>query len=161
MEAADAPAEPATVRGVRTLCTLLHTLKFLPLFPPQLRPRFAALNRSPEGWDKNAGVNRRSKGGFSKCKALPGCGGTAPASSPNAELSLATDSSNSHVGGVMQKKAGDHWCPLGFFSPKVDWDRILLFHFWWGVVSSLSVHLTFPPFLSKVFRSSFGQTTSH
>jgi hypothetical protein len=28
--------------------------------------------------------------------------------SPQAELSLATDASNSHIGGVMQQKSGDH-----------------------------------------------------
>jgi hypothetical protein len=34
---------------------------------------------------------------------------------PNAELSLATDASDTHIGGVMQQKSGDHWL-LGFFS---------------------------------------------
>jgi hypothetical protein len=38
---------------------------------------------------------------------------------PNAELSLATDASDTHIGGVMQKKLGDHWRPLGFFSRKL------------------------------------------
>jgi hypothetical protein len=32
----------------------------------------------------------------------------------NAELSLATDTSDTHIGGVMQQKSGDHWRPLGF-----------------------------------------------
>ncbi len=31
---------------------------------------------------------------------------------PNAELSLATDASDTHIGGVMQQKSGDHWQPL-------------------------------------------------
>ncbi len=39
--------------------------------------------------------------------------------SPNAELSLATDASDAHIGGVMQQKSGDHWRPLGFFSRKL------------------------------------------
>ncbi len=34
---------------------------------------------------------------------------------PNAELSLATDASDTHIGGVMHKKSRDHWRPLGFF----------------------------------------------
>jgi hypothetical protein len=34
---------------------------------------------------------------------------------PTAELSLATDASDTHIGGVMQQKSGDHWQPLGFF----------------------------------------------
>jgi hypothetical protein len=38
---------------------------------------------------------------------------------PTAELYLATDAFDTHVGGVMQQKSGDHWRPLGFFSPKL------------------------------------------
>jgi hypothetical protein len=38
---------------------------------------------------------------------------------PNAELSLATDASDTHIGGVMQQKSGDHWGSLGFFSCKL------------------------------------------
>jgi hypothetical protein len=38
---------------------------------------------------------------------------------PTAELSLATDASDAHIGGVMQQKSGDHWRPLGFFSRKL------------------------------------------
>jgi hypothetical protein len=38
---------------------------------------------------------------------------------PTAELSLATDASDTHIGGVMQQKSGDHWQPLGFFSRKL------------------------------------------
>ncbi len=39
--------------------------------------------------------------------------------SPTAELSLATDASDTHIGGVMQKKSGNHWRSLGFFSRKL------------------------------------------
>jgi hypothetical protein len=39
--------------------------------------------------------------------------------SPTAELSLATDTSYTHIGGVMQQKSGNHWWPLGFFSRKL------------------------------------------
>jgi hypothetical protein len=38
---------------------------------------------------------------------------------PTAELSLATDASDTHIGGVMQQKSGDHWQSLGFFSRKL------------------------------------------
>jgi hypothetical protein len=38
---------------------------------------------------------------------------------PNAELSLATDAFDTNIGGVMQRKSGDHWRPLGFFSRKL------------------------------------------
>ncbi len=40
-------------------------------------------------------------------------------SSPNAELALATDASDTHIGGIMQQKSGDHWRPRGFFSRKL------------------------------------------
>jgi hypothetical protein len=36
--------------------------------------------------------------------------------SPTAELSLATDAYDTHIGGIMQQKSGNHWRPLGFFS---------------------------------------------
>ncbi len=36
-----------------------------------------------------------------------------------AELSLTTDASDTHIGGVMQQKTGDHWQPLGFFPRKL------------------------------------------
>jgi hypothetical protein len=38
---------------------------------------------------------------------------------PQAELSLSTDTSGTHIGGAMQQKSGDHWQPLGFFSRKL------------------------------------------
>jgi hypothetical protein len=38
---------------------------------------------------------------------------------PNAELSLASDASDTHIAGVMQQKSGDHWRSLGFFSRKL------------------------------------------
>jgi hypothetical protein len=63
------------------------------------------------------------------CRFLPICAqvlkpltdllrGGAKCPTPNDELSLATDASNTHIGGVMQQKSGDHWRPLGFFSRK-------------------------------------------
>jgi hypothetical protein len=36
-----------------------------------------------------------------------------------AELSLATDASDTHIGGVIQQKSGNHWRPLGFSSRKL------------------------------------------
>jgi hypothetical protein len=38
---------------------------------------------------------------------------------PSAKLSLATDTSDTHIGGVMQQKSRDLWRPLGFFSRKL------------------------------------------
>jgi hypothetical protein len=85
---------------------------FLPLFSPQLRPRFAVFNRSPEGWDKNTGEDRGRIGGFSKHKAPLGRGGTLQHPAPIA------DASNSHLRGFMQQKSGDYW-HCGFFFKKL------------------------------------------
>jgi hypothetical protein len=38
---------------------------------------------------------------------------------PKAELSLATDASDTHIRGVMQQQSGDHWRPLGCFFLKL------------------------------------------
>jgi hypothetical protein len=35
--------------------------------------------------------------------------------SPQAELFLATEASDSQIGGIIQQKSGDHWRPFGFF----------------------------------------------
>jgi hypothetical protein len=47
--------------------------------------------------------------------------------SSTAELSLATDASNTHIGGAMQQKSGNHWWPLGFFSQKLTESRYSTF----------------------------------
>jgi hypothetical protein len=49
----------------------------------------------------------------------PGSGGATPTPCPNAELSLATDTSDTHIRGVMQQKSGDHLRPHGFFFHKL------------------------------------------
>ena len=38
---------------------------------------------------------------------------------PHAELSLATDASDTHIGGVLQQQEVKGWRPLGFFSKKL------------------------------------------
>jgi hypothetical protein len=80
--------------------------RFLPNCALVLRPLTDLLRG---GWAKNVGVHRQGTGGIPKCIAPPCCSGTTPAPLPNAELSLATDTSNTHIGGVKQQKSGDHW----------------------------------------------------
>ena len=38
---------------------------------------------------------------------------------PGVVLALATDTSDTHVGAVLQQQVGQHWQPLGFFSKKL------------------------------------------
>jgi hypothetical protein len=56
---------------------------------------------------------------FQKAKCLLAAEVPLQHPAPIAELSLATDASDTHIGGVMQQQSGDHWRPLGFFSPKL------------------------------------------
>jgi hypothetical protein len=39
---------------------------------------------------------------------------------PSADLCLAVDASNTHVGAVLQQLSGSTWRPLAFFSKKLD-----------------------------------------
>jgi hypothetical protein len=64
-------------------------------------------------------VDRFRTGGIPKCKTSPGSSSAPQHPARNAELSLVTDASDTHIGGVMQQKSGDHWQPLGFFSRKL------------------------------------------
>ncbi len=56
---------------------------------------------------------------FQKTKCLLAAAVPLQHPAPDAELSLATDASDTHIGGVMQQKTKDHWQPLGFFSRKL------------------------------------------
>jgi hypothetical protein len=56
---------------------------------------------------------------FQKIKQLLSAAVPLQHPSPQAELSLATDASDTHICDVMQQKSGTHWRPLGFFSRKM------------------------------------------
>ncbi len=56
---------------------------------------------------------------FQQAKRLPAAAVPFQHPAPNAELSLTTDASNTHIGGVMQQKSKDHWQTLGFFTRKL------------------------------------------
>jgi hypothetical protein len=56
--------------------------------------------------------------GFQNAKRLLAAAVLLQHPTPQAELSLATDASDTHICGVMQQKSGDHCLPLGFFSRK-------------------------------------------
>jgi hypothetical protein len=56
---------------------------------------------------------------FQKVKRLLAAAVLLQHPSPTAELSLATDASDTHIGGVMQQKSSSHWRPFGFFSRKL------------------------------------------
>jgi hypothetical protein len=80
-----------------------------------LRPLTDLLKGGPRvlGWTSAAQES------FQKAKQLLAAVMPLQHASPTAELSLATDASDTHIGSVMQQKSGTHWRPLGFFSRKL------------------------------------------
>jgi hypothetical protein len=77
--------------------------KLLMLFSFGLRPCFVTFNRSPGvEWTVAAEEADSSSATAAPC--------------PHAELSVTINTSDSHIGGIMLQKSGDHWRPLGFFS---------------------------------------------
>ncbi len=56
---------------------------------------------------------------FQKVKRLLAAAVPQQHPSLTAELSHATDASDTHIGGIMQQKSGNHWQPLGFFSQEL------------------------------------------
>jgi hypothetical protein len=88
--------------------------RFLPNCAQVLRPLTDLLKGGPRilQWTTAAQES------FQKVKRLLAAAVPLQHPSPTAELSLATDASDTHIGGVMQQKSGNHWRPLGFFSRK-------------------------------------------
>ncbi len=68
------------------------------------------------GGGQDFAMDCRSSGGFPTNKVAPS-GSAVPLQhpAPNAEVALATDTSNTHIGGVMQQKSKDLGNPLVSF----------------------------------------------
>ncbi len=60
-----------------------------------------------------------AQGAFQNAKRLLAAAVPLQHPASNAELSLAADTSDTQIRGVMQQKSGYHWWPLGFFSRKL------------------------------------------
>jgi hypothetical protein len=90
-------------------------LRFLPNCAQVLHPLTNLLKGGPRTlqWTVTAQES------FQKVKRLLAAAVPLQHPSPTAELSLATDASDTHIGGVMQQKSSNHWRPLGFFSQKL------------------------------------------
>jgi hypothetical protein len=115
--------------GYQVIAKISQHCKSLLPFSPWLCPRFAAINWSPEGQPQNSRVDWGSRGGFQGTKRLLATAVPLQHPSPQAELSLATDASNSHcviAHCVMQQKSCHHWQPLGFFPENcLTWNLVI------------------------------------
>jgi hypothetical protein len=89
--------------------------RFLPKYEQVLKP----LNDLLKGGAKTLEWTVSAQEAFQNAKRLLAAAVPLQHPAPNAELSLATDASDTHIGGVMQQKSGDHWRQLGLFSRKL------------------------------------------
>ncbi len=98
--------------------------RFLPNCAQVLQPLTDLLREGPKRWSGLLPLRRLSK--IKKCLLAVAVPLQHPA--PNAELSLATDASDTHIGGVLQQKSGDPLAAAWVFSPQVNRYRIPLFN---------------------------------
>jgi hypothetical protein len=68
----------------------------------------------PGGGGQDIRVDALAQEAFQNAKRLLAAAVPFQHPAPDAELSLATDASDTHIGGVMQQKSGDNCRPLGF-----------------------------------------------
>jgi hypothetical protein len=105
--------------GHQTIATFPWHGKLLPPFFAQLCTSFEPLTDLLKGGAKTLEWNVSAQEAFQNAQRLLVEAVPLQHPAPNAELSMATDASDTHIGGVMQQKSGDHSSPLGFFSRKL------------------------------------------
>ncbi len=104
---------------------------------------FAAFDWSPEGQPKNAAVDHRSCGGFSRCKAPPHQSGATSAPFPSSQASFGHWRLRFPHWGHQSAKISWPLVSPWFLCQTIVWHGIPLFHFWWRVVSSSYIHSRF------------------
>jgi hypothetical protein len=103
--------------GYQATTTLFwHGKNFYRRFLPNCAQVLKPLTDLLKGGAKTLQWTATAQEAFQKAKCLPAAAVPLQHPAPDAELSLATDTSDTHIRGVMQQKTKDHWQPLGFFS---------------------------------------------
>ncbi len=90
--------------------------RFIPDIAVVLEPLTAAL----KGGKKTLQWSPHLDATFNKSKQV--LAGVVPVAhpAPDAAISVATDASETHIGGVLQQQVRGSWQPLGFFSRKLN-----------------------------------------
>ena len=88
---------------------------FLPATARTLQPLTESLKGNSKGLDWSATLQQS----FDAIKATLATTTLLAHPLPHAELSLATDASDTHIGSILQQKEVKGWRPLGFFSKKL------------------------------------------
>jgi hypothetical protein len=106
-------------QDIKQLQRYLGMVNFYHRFLPNCAQVLKPLTDLLKGGAKTLQWTATAQEAFQKAKCLLAAAVPLQHPAPNAELSLATDASDTHIGGVMQQKSKDHWQPLGFFSRKL------------------------------------------
>jgi hypothetical protein len=106
-------------RDIKQLQRFLGLVNFYRRFLPNCAQVLHPLTDLLKGGLQTLRWTATAQESFQKVKRLLAAAVLLRHPSPTAELSLATDPSDTHIGGVMQQKSGNHWRPLGFFSRKL------------------------------------------
>jgi cleavage and polyadenylation specificity factor subunit 1 len=110
------------LQDIKQLQCFLGMVNFYHRFLPNCSQVLKPLTDLLRGGAKMLEWTASAQEAFKNAKCLLAAAVPLQHPAPNAELSVATDASDrtdTHIGGVMQQKSGDHWRPLGFFSCKL------------------------------------------
>jgi hypothetical protein len=87
----------------------LGMVNFYRCFLPSCAQVLHPLTNLLKGRPRTLQLTTAAQVSFQKVKRLLAVAVPLQHPSPTAELSLATDASDTHIGGVMQQKSGNHW----------------------------------------------------
>ncbi len=96
-------------QDIKQAQNLLGMVNFYPRFLPKCAQVLKPLTDLLKGGAKTFEWTVSAQEAFQNAKRLLAVAVPLQHPAPNAELSLATDASDTHIGGVMQQKSEDHW----------------------------------------------------
>jgi hypothetical protein len=96
-------------QDIKQLQRFLSMVNFYRHFLPKCAQILKPLTDLLKGGAKTLKKTVSAQEAFQNAKRLQAAAVPLQHPAPSAELSLATDASDTHIGGVMQKKSGDHW----------------------------------------------------
>ena len=116
VEAVAAFPQPLDITGMQRFLGMVNYFRrFIPAAASILKPLTDALRGNP----KHLEWSPEMETSFLHIKRALAAAVPLAHPAPSAALVLATDASDTHVGGVLQQREGGNWRPLGFFSAKL------------------------------------------
>jgi RNase H-like domain found in reverse transcriptase len=115
----DALMQLPVPEDVKQLQLFLGLINFYRRFIPGVAAILKPLTDALRGKPKRLVVTNDMQQAVAAAKAALSSAAHLAHPAPTATLLLATDTSDSHVGAVLQQLEGQHWLPLAFFSQKL------------------------------------------